>query len=157
MTSDSPAATMLRKHKSIHRELKGNAKLLQVRIALLSGSTANEFALLLQLLLMARGIEPVFYFSDYNRYFEEAVLDNSRLIEFKPDIAIVYTSSINIREWPRPNTPEIELNAYVNAEKSRFTAIWDGLHRIGSAIIQNNFECPFHRPLGNYEAVSPAG
>lgn len=148
---------LLRKQKSLRRELQGRPNLLTVRIAFLCGSTANEVASFLELLLLEQGIQPVFYFSDYNKYFEEAVLDTARLAEFKPDIVCVYTSSVNIQGWPALDISEADLNVQVAAESMRFAAIWNGLQSLGAVVVQNNFELPAYRLLGNYDAVSPTG
>ncbi|HKW77340.1 MAG TPA: HAD-IIIC family phosphatase [Terriglobales bacterium] len=155
--AETPAAVLLRKQRALRRELQ-RPNMLQTRIAFLCGSTPNEVAGLLELLLLEQGIEPVFYFSDYNKYFEEAVLDPARLIEFKPDIVFVYTSTANIQGWPAMNASEADLRAHVAAENMRFTAIWNALEQsIKGVIIQNNFELPQYRLLGNLDATSPAG
>lgn len=156
--AEAPAAALLRRHKALRRELQTAERFLNTRIAILGGSTATEFALLLELLLLEEGIQPVFFFSDYNQYFEEAVLDPSRLIKFKPKIVIVYTSSANIRAWPPLEASEDDFDAHSGAEVRRFAAIWNALEEsVGGMIIQNNFEPPQQRLLGNLEAVSPSG
>lgn len=157
MIASAGAAMLLRKQKRLRRALQNRRNLLSVRIAFLCGSTANEVASFLELLLLEQGIEPVFYFSDYNKYFEEAVLDTVRLVEFKPDIIFVYTSSANIHGWPTLDTSEQDLNAQVAAESARFIAIWNGLQSLGTVVVQNSFELPAQRLLGNYDAVSPSG
>ncbi len=157
MIANAGAALLLRKQKGLRRDLQNRPNLLPIRIAFLCGSTVNEVAALLELLLLDQGIQPVFYFSDYNKYFEEAVLDAARLAEFKPDIIFVYTSSANIQGWPPLDTSEADLNAHVVAESMRFAAIWNGLQSLGAVVVQNNFELPGQRLLGNYDAVSPVG
>ena len=157
MIANAGAVVLLRKQKGLRRELQNRPDLLSIRIAFLCGSTVNEVAAFLELLLLEQGIQPVFYFSDYNKYFEEAVLDTARLVEFKPDIIFVYTSSANIQGWPLLDTSESDLNAYVVAESMRFAAIWSGLQPLGAVVVQNNFELPAQRLLGNYDAVSPTG
>ncbi|MGH9571233.1 MAG: HAD-IIIC family phosphatase, partial [Candidatus Angelobacter sp.] len=156
--AETPAAVLLRKQKALRRELQQRPNLLETRIALLCGSTANEVAGFLELLLLDHGIQPVFYFSDYNKYFEEAVLDPSRLAAFKPNIVFIYTSSTNIQGWPLLEASETDLSAHVAAEHMRFAAIWNALQEsTGGVVVQNNFEVPPHRLLGNYEAVSASG
>lgn len=157
MIANAGAALLLRKQKGLRRDLQNRPNLLPIRIAFLCGSTVNEVAALLELLLLDQGIQPVFYFSDYNKYFEEAVLDAARLAEFKPDIIFVYTSSANIQGWPPLDTSEADLNAHVVTESMRFAAIWNGLQSLGAVVVQNNFELPIQRLLGNYDAVSPVG
>ena len=153
-----PAETLLRKRRGLLRELNERPGLLEVRIAILGGSTTSEVADFLELLLLDEGIRPVFYHSEYNRYFEESVIDASRLIEFKPQIVYVHTSSINIQEFPPLNTSEADQSAYVSTEALKFAAIWNALQEtVGCIVIQNNFELPSSHVLGNLDAVNPAG
>ena len=81
----------------------------------------------------------------------------NKISTLKPDIVFVYTSSANIQGWPLLETTEPDLNARVAAETMRFSAIWNELQPLGAVVVQNNFELPAQRLLGNYEAVSPAG
>jgi FkbH-like protein len=150
--------TLIRKRKSLRRELLERPNLLQVRVAILGGSTTNEVADFLEVLLLDKGIQPIFYQSEYNRYFEEAVIDPSQLINFRPDIVYVYTSSANIQKFPPLDTSESDLNEFALAESARFAAIWNAVHeRICCLVVQNNFELPSYRLLGNFDCVSPSG
>jgi FkbH-like protein len=150
--------TLIRKRKSLRRELLERPKLLEVRVAILGGSTTNEVADFLEVLLLDKGIQPIFYQSEYNRYFEEAVVDPSQLIKFRPDIVYVCTSSANIQKFPPLGASESDLNEYASAERARFAGIWNALHdRIGCLVVQNNFELPSYRLLGNFDCVSPGG
>src|SRR6185295_379935 len=91
---------LLRKRKSLRRELGENPNLQELRVAVLGGSTTNEVADFLELLLLADGFRPAIYQSDYNRYFEEAVLAPEALVAFKPQIVYLHTSSINVQGAP---------------------------------------------------------
>jgi len=153
-----PAAVLLRKQKALRRDLLNQTHLLGTRIALLGGSTTTEFASLLELLLLEEGIQPDFYFSDYNKYFEEAVLDPSRLIQFGPNLVFVYTSSINIQGRAVLEATEDDFAAHVTSEYMRFASIWNALDEfVGGMVIQNNFELPAQRLLGNFDLISAAG
>jgi FkbH-like protein len=150
--------TLIRQRKSLCRELLERPNLLQVRVAILGGSTTNEVADFLEVLLLDKGIEPIFYQSAYNRYFEEAVIDPSQLINFRPDIVYVYTSSANIQNFPPLDASESDFSEYASAERARFAAIWNAIHdRLGCLVVQNNFELPSYRLLGNFDCVSPGG
>lgn len=153
-----PVETLLRKRHALRRELSQKSNLLDVRIAVLGGSTITEVGDFLELLLLDEGIRPIFYCSEYNRYFEEAVLDNSRLIEFAPSIVYLHTSSVNIQTFPPLDAAESDLDACVSAETARFATIWDSIYEhIGCHVIQNNFELPHQRLLGNLDCVNPGG
>ena len=150
--------TLTRKRKSLRRELLERRNLLEVRVAILGGSTTNEVADFLEVLLLDKGIQPIFYQSDYNRYFEEAVINPSQLIKFRPDIVYVCTSSANIQKLPPLDASESDLSECALAERARFAAIWNAVHeRIGCLVVQNNFELPSYRLLGNLDCVSPGG
>jgi FkbH-like protein len=153
-----PVETLLRKQKALARELRAQSNLLEVRIAVLGGSTTNEFVDFLELLLLDLGIRPVLYQSEYNKYFEEAVLSPSPLTDFRPDIVYIHTSSVNIQCFPQLDAKPLDMEACVSAEAQRFAAIWQALQeKIGCMVIQNNFETPSQRLLGNLDCVSPGG
>ncbi|MFZ0885619.1 MAG: HAD-IIIC family phosphatase [Candidatus Acidiferrales bacterium] len=152
------AAVLLRKRKSLLRESHSAPNLTQVRVAILGGSTTNEIADFIELLLLEKGIEPVFYQSGFNRYFEESVLDPSPLIEFNPDIAYIHTSQANIQAFPPLDATESQLQGCVQSELQRFAAIWQSLtNNTHCTVIQNNFEPPAARILGNLDGVVPGG
>jgi len=127
-----PVEQLLRKRETLRRSLYQTPYLLEVRIAILGGSTTTEVADLLELLLLDEGIRPIFYHSEYNKYFEEATIDNSRLVEFAPNIVYVHTSSANIKKFPLLHATEADLGACLSAETARFAEIWDSIDkRIG--------------------------
>jgi FkbH-like protein len=159
MRLDSATSSfLLRKRKGLRRELSATPGLQDVRIAVLCGSTANELADLLEVLLLAEGFRPEIYQSDYNRYYEDAVLTPEALVAFRPDLVYVHTSCLNLRGFPPLSASPAELDDAVAAEVSRFASIWRSLgERTGCQIIQNNFEEPPTRTLGSLDAVSLGG
>jgi len=114
---------LLRKRRSLRRELLQNPNLIDLRIAILGGSTTNEFAEFLEILLLAEGFRCEFYQSEYGKYFEDAVFETSRLSEFKPDIVHVHTSSLNIRSFPPVSATEADFQSAIASELSRFETI----------------------------------
>ncbi len=154
----TPVELLLRQRKSLYRDLQQRPNLLKVRIAIVGGSTTNEVADLLELLLLDQGIQPIFYQSEYNQYFEDTVIDPSRIVKFQPDVVYIFTSSVNIQNFPPFDASESDLSDCVSAEKMRFAAIWESLReRIGCVVIQNNFELTAYRLLGNLDCTSPGG
>jgi FkbH-like protein len=151
-------ATVLRKRHSLKRALLAEPNLLPVRIAILGGSTTTEVKSMLELFLLAQKIQPTFYESGYNRYSEDILFDNPALIEFKPDIVFIHTTWHNVSQFPELMEPEEEVQQRVRKEASRFEALWEKVHaKLGAVIIQNNFDLPHLRPLGNSEAFEPFG
>jgi hypothetical protein len=56
------------------------------KVAVLGGSTTNHIVSALELFLLNFGIEPEFYQSEYNKFYEDAVFGNPELDSFCPDI-----------------------------------------------------------------------
>ena len=149
---------ILRKRQAIKRELLKQTNLVPVRIAILGGSTTTEIKSMLEIFLLAQGIEPVFYESGYNRYFEDVLFENPDLWNFKPNIVLIHTTWHNISEFPALLEAEVEVEGRVRREMARFESLWEKIHtELGAVIIQNNFDLPRLRPLGNLEASETFG
>jgi FkbH-like protein len=149
---------ILRKCKAIKRELLKQANLVPTRIAILGGSTTTEVKSMLELFLLAQGIEPTFYESGYNRYSEDVEFENPDLWNFKPNIVLIHTTWQNISEFPELLEAEGEVENRVRREVARFTSLWEKIHtELGALVIQNNFDLPSLRPLGNLEASESFG
>ena len=87
---------ILRKKKSIKKELLLNSNLIEKNIAVLGGSTTSEIKNILELFLLNNGIKPNFYESQYNKYYEDALFGNEDLDKFNPDIIYIHTTNQNI-------------------------------------------------------------
>ena len=95
------ATYILTKKKSIKRQLLSDgSKRIKKNVAILGGSTTSNIKLILELFLLDYGIEPDFYESEYNQYYQDAMFDNPTLEAFKPDIIYVCTSNRNITSYP---------------------------------------------------------
>jgi FkbH-like protein len=152
------AAEILRKRQSLKKELLGQTNLIPTRIAILGGSTTVEVKSMLELFLLAQGIQPTFYESGYNRYSEDVLFENPDLWNFKPDIVFIHTSWHNVSQFPELMEPEAEVERRVGVEMDRFASLWEKIHtELGALIIQNNFDLPHLRPLGNLEASESFG
>ena len=94
---------LMRKQKSIRRQLlaRNSISYVDKRVAILSGSTTDDVKNILELFLLYAGIKPVFYQSEYNKFYEDAVWGNPELDEFKPEIIIIFTSMVNILNVPQ--------------------------------------------------------
>ena len=149
---------ILRSRKRLRREYLVKTSLQSIRVAVLGGTTTNEVVDLLELLLLSEGIAPVFYQSEYNKFYEDATLDSMKIVEFKPDLVYVHTHYLNISRFPSANSTDLELGRRISDELSRFAEIWNSLHEVvGCQIIQNNFEHPPFPPLGNLDSTAVAG
>src|SRR5208282_6750136 len=70
-------ADILRKRRMLKTELLKQANLVPTRIAILGGSTTGEVRSMMELFLLAQGIQPTFYESGYNRYCEDIRFENA--------------------------------------------------------------------------------
>lgn len=145
---------ILKKRKKIKRELLSDGtKRIKKKIAVLGGSTTSDIISILELFLLDGGIEPVFYESEYARYWQDAMFPNPTLDEFKPDIVYIHTSNRNISFRPTVKMSSEEIENGLQAEYEHFEQMWEKLReKYNPVIIQNNFEMPLFRLLGNKDA-----
>lgn len=149
---------LIRKRRSLRRELSAREGLQPIRIAVLGGSTTDEVVDLLELHLLDAGYRPAFFQSEYGRYYEQAMHGTDELREFKPDLVYLHTSYRNVIAVPGVAATEDDLARAVESETERYRQIWSSLHAaLGCQIIQNNFELPPYALLGNLDAVSTGG
>ncbi len=143
--------TLLRKKRRLKRELLAqNPAPLHKRIAILGGSTTNEVADQLGLFLLTYGIEAEFYQSEYAQYWQDAMFGTPELDAFAPDIVYIHTSWRNITAFPSLADDAAAVDALLEAEYARFAAMWDALgQKFHCPILQNNFDRPNYRLLGN--------
>ncbi len=157
---------LLKKRKSIKRELleqieqaeQKGSKILKKNIAILGGSTTHDIKDILELFLLNNGIRPTFYESEYAQYWNDVMFDNPELMEFKPDIIFIHTSNRNINSFPtvRDTTDTIEI--MLTEQFARFEVMWQKVvEKYKCPIIQNNFEQPFYRLMGNRDVWDAHG
>ena len=151
-------ADLLRNRRTLRKDLLKQPNLLSTRVAILGGSTTTEIKSMLELFLLAQGIQPTFYESGYNRYCEDISFENPDLWNFKPDIVLIHTTWHNVSEFPGVLETEAEVEQRVHTEMLRFESLWEKIHTgLGALIIQNNFDLPRLKPLGNLEASEAFG
>ena len=152
-------AQLLRKKRRIRRELLAQLpNPLHKNIAILGGSTTNEVADQLGLFLLRYGIEAAFYQSEYGRYWQDAMFGTPELDAFAPDVIYIHTNCRNIETFPTTASTPAEIDEMLEAEYNRFAAMWQALaDKFHCPIIQNNFDRPNYRLLGNRDVWDPHG
>ncbi len=152
-------AFVLRKRKALRRELLDrDVSWLTKKIAVLGGSSTQDIVSTLDVFLLNEGIKAEFYESEYARYREDALFDNPTLEAFAPDILLFHTSWRNLRELPALTDSPETVHARLEREKEQWRELWESVERhYHCAIIQNNFELPPWRLLGNRDAVDLRG
>ena len=123
------------------------------RIAILGGSTTAAIGWMVELFLLNQQIRPKFYESEYNRYYEEGAFPNEKLKEFKPDIIYIHTTNRNISRYPQISDSAETVDRMLKEEFEKLKQVWENLQSTYRCpVIQNNFELPFYRLLGNKDA-----
>ena len=153
---------ILKKSKSIKKQLlaeaTGRTSRLHKKIAVLGGSTTHDIIRILELFLLDAGIEPEFYESEYDQCYQDAVFGNEKLDSFAPDLIFIHTSCRNIKSFPTLDMSEKQVEESASGEYSRYLDMWKHLSaKFSAPIIQNNFEYPFYRIMGNRDAVDIHG
>ena len=142
---------ILRTKKKIRRELlaSGTGRVTK-RIAILGGSTTAEIRDTLELFLLDAGIEPSFYESAFGRYREEILFDEPALADFRPDVIFIHTTARNIPVFPEIGDSAETVEEKLNSVYESFRQIWEKAAEVYHCpVIQNNFERPRYRLLGN--------
>lgn len=150
---------LLRKKRKIRRELlAANPHPLQKKIAILGGSTTNEVADQLGLFLLQYGIQAEFYQSEYGQYWQDAMFGNPELDAFGPDVIYIHTTWRNITDFPTTATPAAEIDAMLEQQYAHFETMWQTLaEKFHCPVIQNNFDRPNYRLMGNRDVWDPHG
>lgn len=150
---------LLKKKRSIKRLLLSDGSVrIKKKIAVLGGSTTNDIINMLELFLLNYGIEPTFYESEYNRYWQDAVFGNEELDSFSPDLIFVHTSNRNILKYPAITDSKEQTDALFSEQMKYFETMWEKIaERYHCPVIQNNFEQPYFRLMGNRDAFDCRG
>ena len=148
---------ILRKKGSIKRALLETDKFLNLNVAILGGSTTTEIKNILEIFLLDRGVRPTFYESEYNMYYEDSLFGSSDLEAFSPDIIYIHVTNKNIRKFPEFSANIQEIEQLLGDEISRYKEMWASLKRFDCMIIQNNFDYPLNRSLGNLDSYDVHG
>ena len=150
---------VMKKRKSIRRMLLSDGSTrLKKKIAVFGGSTTNDIVVYLELFLLNNGIEAEFYQSEYAQYWQDAMFPSEELLSFSPDIVFIHTTNRNINSFPTTADSADEVNAILEGEYSRFEQMWQKItETYHCPIIQNNFEMPFYRLMGNRDCSDYRG
>lgn len=150
---------LIKKKKSLKRELLASGtNFVDKKIAVLGGSTTHDIVLMLELFLLNQGIRCEFYECEYAQYFEDIMFDNQELIDFKPDVIYFHTTNRNIRNYPQITDTKEDVKSLLDAQFSHFEKLWKkASDTYNCPIIQNNFEAPYYRLLGNKDATDIHG
>lgn len=154
------AKEIIESRKSLKRRLLSDLgqNFVEKRIAILGGVTTRNIKDILELFLLNYGIKPVFYESEYNQFYEEGAFSNAELEKFVPDLIYICTSIRNITSFPLLTDSLEDVKDKQSAVYDKFLQLWthitDAYH---CPVIQNNFEYPYFRLMGNKDASDMYG
>lgn len=150
---------LIKKKKSLKRELLAQDKqYVNKKIAILGGSTTHDIAAMLELFLLNIGIKAEIYESEYAKYWEDVMFDNPELKEFQPDLIYIHTTNRNLTQYPKVGMTKEDVDELINTQFDRFKIMWEKIDTVFHCpIIQNNFEFPTYRLLGNQDCTIPSG
>lgn len=150
---------ILSNRKKIRKRLfTAGENFIEKKVAVLGGSTTANIVQILDLFLLNQGIKASFYESEYGMYFEDAVFANEKLTEFHPDVIYICTTSRNVTIFPALSDDAETINHLLDQQFQKYTIIWDKLsEKYACPIIQNNFEMPMYRLLGNQDVADIHG
>lgn len=150
---------IIKKKKLIKKTLLSDgSSRLKKKIAVFGGSTTNAIVDYLELFLLDQGIEPEFYQSEYAQYWQDTMFPSEELINFAPDIVFIHTTNRNITNYPTTADSREDVEKLLNAEYTKFGEMWQKIKETYHCpIIQNNFEMPFYRLMGNKDCSDYRG
>lgn len=149
---------ILRKYKSFKRELRNKNNLVDVKIFVASGATIDELIQILEVFLLNIGINPIILQGNYNLFYEDLAFQNNELKKFNPDIIYIHTSFKNLKYIPLITDSDEIIEKKLKSEVNIYHEIWTNIEaNYGCTVIQNNFDLPPNRALGNLENTLPNG
>ena len=153
------ASELIRRKKSLRRQLLADqTPRVAKKIAVLGGSTTSDIVKMLELFLLNYGIAPTFYESEYAQYFQDAMFPSQELLDFQPNLVFIHTTNRNVTNYPAVTDTPQQVEDKLHAELEKFTAMWNSItEKFHCPIIQNNFEMPLYRLMGNRDCYDIHG
>ena len=143
---------ILRKKRPLKRELLANKSFITKRIAILGGTSTGEIKEQLEIFLLNSNIRPDFYECEYGQFYETVMFEDESLKNFNPEIIYIHISNENLKSL---NDVDQISEDRAKDEFIKLEFIWQKLSQsFECAIIQDNFELPSFKSLGNFDVSS---
>ncbi|MFN0075078.1 MAG: HAD-IIIC family phosphatase [Prosthecobacter sp.] len=145
--------------QKLNRELQAHAAAWNIltggkviRFALVGGYTTDPIKQLLLPLALAEGYWAEIYEGTYNTFESEPLDPSSGLYQFRPDIVLFATGTVNLTSFPPAGAESVVIGHMADEVLAACRARWHAIAVATSArIIQHNFELPSVLPLGRLE------
>lgn len=138
-------------------QLKPHLRAPSASIAILSSFTADQLSDFIELFLFAEGGDAALYRSEYGVFRQEVLDPESGL--YASDRAFVFLA-VNHRDLlhvPALGESRDQVEERAQREFAGWHGLWDTLHqRLGCQVIQNSFDVPPWRVLGNRALAEPS-
>jgi FkbH-like protein len=128
----------------------------RTKVALLGSFTTKPLADLLDLFLSAGRLRLDLYEADYGTFRQEILDADSGLHRFQPEFLILATTWRDLGRRPDVSDDRRAVEQKVKSEVADWKSLWRATRGLGCQIIQNNFDAPPWRLLGNLESRHPA-
>lgn len=124
------------------------------KIAVLGSYTTSHLVYVLRLFLYKEKIAPEIYEGEFNSINMEILNDGSEIYSFKPDILLLLTSHLDIKDYPPLFSTQVEIDSWVDERIAHYNNLWQRVSKKieGCQILHPLFVIPINRPLGNLEA-----
>lgn len=144
-----------------NRESKKKNYSNEIKIAFLRNSTVERVIPFLEFLLFSDGIKAVFYFSEYENYYQEILNPESGLNLFKPDLIFVSLDTrLELEEiyYDFNSLESQSVQSKLLETKNKIEKIIDGIKKNHQVpIVLHGFEIPFYPSLGLYDSQNIRG
>ena len=133
-------------------------KKLDLKIAILGGSSTQHIKDLLNIFLLNENIAAKFYEGVFSSFYEEVMYDVNNLSKFQPDIIWIHTTWRNINLFPSVTSSTKEIDNKILKEYKYYQEIWlKAENKFKCTVIQNNFDFPKFRSLSNKDSIDRHG
>ena len=142
----------------IYRSLPVDAICPRTTLAVLGGTTTTKLAMAIELAAFAMGGRVETVESHFGIYRQEILDGHSALYQARPNTIFLSAGWRELAHRPTLSNLRDEVAQLVDAEIAQWAGLWRAAHeRLGCQIIQNNFDRPAWRQLGNHEPRHPGG
>lgn len=143
---------LIKEARRLAKEIKNNGWDSNIKIAVLGTASIQQFVLTLRYMLSIEDIKADIYEGEYNGITMDVLDENSELYKFDPNIVILCTHYLDIKEFPLQLDNKDKVEDLANNTISYYKNIWNKLSTIKDVqVLQTNFIYPPEHLLGNLE------